>query len=125
VKTSPTRRSLELLRARGWTCEIVERWNPHARVRHDLFGCIDIVALTDTTIAGVQTTTSANMAARREKILASPDMRRWIESGGALYVHGWRKAGPRGARKTWQVREEQITLEQFTSALGAQEAKTE
>jgi hypothetical protein len=42
---SPTQRTLAECRKRGWVCQVVEKWNPHARIRQDLFGCIDIVAL--------------------------------------------------------------------------------
>jgi hypothetical protein len=35
---TPTQRSLAYLRAEGWQVAIVERWNPHARIRQDLFG---------------------------------------------------------------------------------------
>lgn len=96
------------------TCEVVERWNPHAKLRVDLFGCIDIVAL-GATIIGVQTTTATNMAARRTKILESEKMRAWIASGGRVLVHGWAKRGPRGERKVWTVNEEEITAEQFAT----------
>ena len=106
MKTSPTQRSLKLLRERGWLCEVVERWNPHAKVRKDLFNVIDIVALSSETIIGVQTTTVSNMAARRAKILAEPAVKRWLRAGGQISLHGWVKAGPRGKPKTWQVREE-------------------
>jgi hypothetical protein len=45
VRTSPTQRSLAECRKRGLTVQVVERWNSHARVRVDLFGVIDLVAL--------------------------------------------------------------------------------
>ena len=45
MASSPTQRSLKLLRDEGYTAQVVERWNPHARVRQDLFGVIDTAAM--------------------------------------------------------------------------------
>ncbi len=43
MATSPTQLTLKHLRDDGWTAEIVEHWNPHARIRHDLLGFIEAV----------------------------------------------------------------------------------
>ncbi|MBI4326652.1 MAG: hypothetical protein HY674_15520 [Chloroflexi bacterium] len=42
---TPTQRSLSKLRAEGWLAVIVERWNPYDRVRQDLFGFADLLAI--------------------------------------------------------------------------------
>ena len=42
--SSPTARSLELLRELGYTAKVVEHWNQYAKIRQDLFG-VDILAL--------------------------------------------------------------------------------
>lgn len=47
--SSPTQRTLAECRKRGYTAQVVEKWNPHARIRQDLFGVIDIVAITPPT----------------------------------------------------------------------------
>lgn len=87
----------------------MERWNQYARVRQDLFGFIDLVAMSPTTgILAVQVTTGDNMAARRAKILAEPKAALWLASGGKIMLHGWRKVGARGKRKLWEVAEEEI-----------------
>ena len=100
MKTSPTSRSLALLRADGLLAEVVERWNPHARVRHDLFGVIDIVALGDGETIGVQTTTRSNMSARVRKITESDTYPQMIRAGWRVIVHGWY----RDKNKKWQVK---------------------
>lgn len=112
-KTSPTVRSLALLRERGYIAEVVERWNPYARVRQDLFNCIDIVALRNGELLGVQTTTTANMGARVGKVLAEPAMKAWVDAGGSLVVHGWAKRGARGKPKVWTLKEVAITRGEF------------
>lgn len=113
MSTSPTQRSLAHLRKLGYQCGITEHWNSFVKRRQDLFGCIDIVALGEGTITGVQTTSSDNVAARRDKILAEPRMRAWLKAGGLLVVHGWAVQGARGKRKVWTLREVPITLADF------------
>lgn len=97
-------RSLAYLRELGWTAEIVERWNPHAKVRHDLFGFGDILAIQPGKAPLiVQTTTCAHMAERIAKIQAEPRCLTWRAAGGDIVVHGWGLKGPSGARKVWTL----------------------
>lgn len=100
---SPTSRTLAWLRDRGWIAAITEHWNPHARVRQDLFGFLDLVALDpeQRRICGVQTTSTPNLSARISKIKALPAAQTWSECGALILVIGWAKRGPRGERKVW------------------------
>ena len=103
---SPTQRSLAKLKAEGWTVAIVERFNIYAKVRQDLFGFIDLVAMRPTGgIVGVQVTTGSNAAAHVEKIKNEPKAAIWLASCVKIVVHGWRKVGARGKRKLWECRE--------------------
>ena len=95
-----TKRSLDMLRADGWLCGVVEQRIPHTFITRDLFGFIDIVAIRGRETLGVQTTTSAHVNARIKKIKAH---REWLK-GREIHVHGWSKKGARGERKTWQCR---------------------
>lgn len=97
MKASPTQRSLAMLRNEGYECAIVEKWNPHAKIRQDLFGFIDILAMQCYArgLVGVQTTTQTNMPARMRKALASPHLKAWLTSGNIFWVHGWSKKGGR------------------------------
>ena len=113
---TPTQRSLEFARSRGWKAGIVEKWNPHARVRIDLFGFADLVVF-DPGIRGVtlvQTTSGPNVAQRVEKIKLLPQAADWLtdEIGRRIEVWGWRKAGERGRRKLWQIRRVKMELDQ-------------
>jgi len=111
MTTSPTQRSLKLLRERGYMAAITEHWNPHARLRQDLFGFIDIIAVSRLYgIIAVQTTSGPNMAARIDKIRESVHATVWLGGGGTIIVHGWRKVGARGARKLWECREVRMML---------------
>jgi hypothetical protein len=110
VKTSPTQRALAECKRRGWTAQVVERWNPYAKVRQDLFGVIDIVALTPDGIVGIQATggQGGNHAARVAKIAAEPKAQLWKAAGGKLVVWSWALRGARGEAKVWTMREENV-----------------
>lgn len=104
--TSPTQRSLAYLRAAGWTAEVVERWNPHARVRHDLFGFIDIMAVRGSETLAVQTTSGSGVSARLRKIAEQPRLADVRAAGWLVHVHGWRKVKLKRGAKTmrWACR---------------------
>lgn len=109
-KPSPTSRTLAKLRELGFTAQVVERWNPHARIRQDLFGCIDVIAIRPGVgIVGIQACAGASHAARVAKMKAEPRLAEWVESGGKAECWSWAKQGPRGKQKTWTLRREVIT----------------
>ena len=89
--TSPTQRSLQKLRADGYLAEVVERWNPHARVRHDLFGFVDVIAVRDSEVLAVQATSRSNVAARVTKIAEHENLAAVRKAGIRIEVHGWAK----------------------------------
>ena len=101
---TPTQRSLAKLRADGWHAEVVERWNPHTRTRHDLFGFGDILAVGSAGVLLVQTTTATNVSSRIHKIADSPLIGVVREAGIAVHVHGWAKKGNR-----WECRVEDLS----------------
>ena len=102
---TPTQRSLARLRETGYVAEVVERWNPFARRRQDLFGVIDIVCLGDGETIGVQTTSGSNVSARVKKITESAHLGALRRAGWKLVIHGWRK----NAAGKWQLREVDVS----------------
>lgn len=127
---SPTQRALAECKRRGYVAQVVERFNSFTKRRHDLFGCIDIVAVTPWSpvmsagdprwsiqvgtgpgaIIGIQVTSGTNHAARIAKIKAEPRMAAWAKAGGLIWVWSYAKRGKRGKRKTWQLRESEVVL---------------
>lgn len=98
---TPTMRSLAYLRGLGYRVAVVERWNYHAKIRQDLFGVVDLLAIREGETLAVQTTSGSNVAARAAKIAeaeATADIRK---AGWRILVHGWRKA----ANGRWTLRE--------------------
>jgi len=102
--SSPTQRSLEHLRELGYVAEVVERWIPQARIRRDLFGVIDIVAVRAGETVGIQATSASNVSARVRKIAAASALPVLRAAGWRLLVHGW---GKRAGR--WQLREVDVS----------------
>ena len=99
---SPTQRTLQELRKRGLTAAVVERWNPHAKIRQDLFGFIDVLAVGDDGVIAVQTTSNDHVSDRLKKVLAHDNYKPVTAAGIKVYVHGWMKSRSTGR---WTLRE--------------------
>ena len=100
---SNTSRTLRYIRAMGWPAQIVERFNAFAGVmlpsgrrsgiRIDLFGVIDIIALTGPDSKGPMGIQSCgqDFAAHNRKILTEPMVLEWLQEPAQLMLIGWRK----------------------------------
>jgi len=108
---TPTQRTLQELRRRGYVAQVVERWNAFAKIRQDLFGFIDIVAVksNENGVLGVQATSTGNVPSRIQKASLSPNLSVWLQAGNRFAVWGWAKRGAKGKRKVYQLREEVVT----------------
>ena len=95
AKESPTSRTLEVLREQGYTVAVVEKWNPHARIRQDLFGFIDILAIKRGETLAVQAT-AAGVSARLKKITESELLPKVREAGWTRQIWGWTKSAKTG-----------------------------
>jgi len=79
------------LREQGYLVATVEHYNSFTRRKHDLFGCIDLLAIGNGETLAIQVTSRSNMSARIKKIqdnLALPEM---LRSKWRIIVHGWDK----------------------------------
>ena len=88
---SPTQLSLDYLRSKGYLVEVVEKYNYFARIRQDLWGFVDILAIGESLTLGVQTTSRSNMAARIAKISEHENWPAVLRAGWKMEVHGWAK----------------------------------
>jgi hypothetical protein len=106
--SSPTKRSLDEMRKRCYLCHVVEKWNPFAKVRVDMFGFIDIVCVGNGETVAIQATSGDNVAARVTKI-ASDELAEKVaevrKAGWRIIVMGWRK----NAAKRWTLREVDVS----------------
>lgn len=80
--SSPTQKTMYRLRVLGYHPAIVERWNPHARIRQDLLGFIDVLALGQGETIAIQTCSRGDVAARRTKILEHPNFPAAVRPAG-------------------------------------------
>jgi hypothetical protein len=122
MASSPTQRSLKYLRDGGYTVAVVEKWNPHARIRQDLFNVFDLLALPaqDSGHAmhplAVQVTSRSNMSARINKIIAQPEAEMWCRCGGLIEVHGWDKH-----KNKWRIKVIEMSFDVFLRAWSSKE----
>ena len=91
AKKTPTVRSLEMLRQKYPLVQVVEKWNPHARIRQDLYGIIDILCVGNGETVAVQTTSGSSVSARVKKMTESPALPHLREAGWRIIIQGWRK----------------------------------
>lgn len=92
--------STKKLEADGWTVGTVEQRIPHCFITRDLFGFIDLIAISPTcgTMA-VQATGGGNGQARVKKILSIPKAAIWLACGNRIQVHDWRKRAGKKERE--------------------------
>jgi len=101
---SPTQRSKKYLEGLGYRVAIVEKFNHFAKVRQDLYGIIDLLAMkAGEPLLAVQVTTTAHLTERMHK--APETVRDWESTGCRMRFHGWGQRGPRGKRKVWTLDE--------------------
>lgn len=92
MSLSPTRQTLDRLRADGWTAAVVEQWIPGVKRTRDLFGFIDIIAIRGDETLAVQTTDVSNVSHRLRKIEADEHAAALAAvraAGWRIVVHGW------------------------------------
>jgi hypothetical protein len=102
AKPSPKARSMAEMRSRGYHVEDTERRVPYAHITHDLLGFIDLLAFHhDGSIIAIQATSSANLAARVDKIRTHENLPIARRCGWLVFAHGWAKR----ADGHWHLRE--------------------
>lgn len=87
---SPSARTKAWLTAYNIPVDSVERWLPRAKVRKDLFGFIDLIAIKRGRIWGIQCTDGTNHAKHIPKILACVHLRAWLDAANFDLI-SWRK----------------------------------
>ncbi len=107
---SPTQRTLAHLKKLGIPAQVVEKWIPQVKRRKDLFGFIDIVALTPLGIVGIQVTSGDHVAERCNKIRDEPLAITWLKAGGKRKL--WNLRIVRGV--LWTGIQDAIEFEEVT-----------
>jgi hypothetical protein len=104
---TPTARTLHQLRQDGWTAQSVECWIPTLKIRRDLFGVGDVLAVKP---GGrpllIQATSDSHHAHRVGKAKKEARLRAWLGSGSRFEVWSWGKRGER-----WECRKTPLVLD--------------
>lgn len=102
---TPTARTLAELRKDGYLAAVVEKWNPHAKIRQDLFGCVDVLGIREGETIAVQATSGGNVASRVKKMTDTDALYVMRKAGWTIQVWGWRK----GSNGRWALRKEDLS----------------
>lgn len=117
MSASPTQRSLQECKRRGWPAYVTEKRIPKVHILKDAFGFGDILAIDDQPGSVlIQCSSSDHTADRTAKILSIPTAKLWLERGNRILVWGWAKQGPAGKRKLWRLKERAISVSDFEPA---------
>lgn len=109
---SPTARTQQYLRKLAYIVGNVEKWNPYARIRQDLFGCFDTIAVDwpNRRVLFIQSTSHSNHNKRVAKVRGSKVFESLSDIPSVeIEVWSWGKQGKRGKRKLWTLRRESLT----------------
>lgn len=95
MPASPTQRTMQFFHKLEWEIWPAEYWCKFSNKRRDLGGFIDLVLLHEQRKlhVGLQVTTYSNVSARVKKIKTQRrrQARKWIYTGGAVQVWGWKE----------------------------------
>lgn len=103
LATSPTQLSLKKLRDEGYLVAITEKWNHFCKIRQDMWGFCDLLAIKENEVLAVQTTSASNMSARANKIADSENVGMVRKAGIKIHIHGWTKNGRKWECKVMDV----------------------
>ena len=98
---SPTARTLEELRKRGYLAQVVEYRVPRINVLRDLYGFIDVLGIKQGEVVGIQACRRADMATRIKKIRGHENFQAVMASPIEVSCWGWGKM----ANQRWELRE--------------------
>ena len=119
MPTSPTQRTMKVLREWGYTVDVVEQWkrnpkHPAGGYRRDYLHIIDIMAVAGDSTVGIQACGSDFAAHwRKLTIEQAENTRLWLaEPSRRLEIWAWRKVKVKrgGKAMRWQPRIESVTL---------------
>jgi hypothetical protein len=103
--SSPTKRTLALLRKQGFIVEVVEKRVPGCGISRDLFGIADVLAIhpEQHIVLLVQTTTADHFANRLRRVQEQPALSLLLAAGVRVEVWAWAKRAGQ-----WHVRREAL-----------------
>ena len=104
MKTNLNQQTRKRLSELGYTIELMERWCPFSRRKHDGFGFADFIAIRRDEVLLVQVTSKSNMSSRRKKIAEHENVGKVREAGIRIELWGFYKEG-----RKWEVKVEDLS----------------
>lgn len=100
---TPTQRTIKYFKDRGYQVGIVEKYNSFIKIRQDLFGFIDLIAIGHGQTLAIQQTSGSHLAEHINKIQASDKLAECLNSDWIVLAVGWRKLKKKrgGKAYTW------------------------
>lgn len=116
---SPVQRTLEYLKKKNIRCQKVEYWNSFGNKRVDLFGIIDIIALTPDGVLGIQVCGRDFQEHIRKMTLSHcEETQAWLQTPGTgLVLWSWRPL-KKGKRILYKPRVRRITEADLLEDMG-------
>lgn len=115
---STTKATLAELRKRDILAGVTEKWNPHAHIRQDLWGFVDIIAVEpDGDTVGIQTTVmtgrNAHLAKMRKGSTLNNAIRFLQGKNTRIELWLWRKLKEKrgGKRERWEPEVQVVTMD--------------
>lgn len=120
VSLTPDNLTKEVCAKRGYHVVKVESWGIYPKLhRSDFLGIYDYLAFNDAgEMLAIQTTTKANVSARRKKMLHAKSFSWWTKGGRRSILHGWYKKSGR-----WLLHEEELTMDDWQKFQDAETKK--
>jgi hypothetical protein len=98
-----TARSKALYVSHGYQVALVEHYNSFTKRKHDLWGCIDLLAIGHGETVAIQVTSKGHLSERRHKIEEAEAYPEMLRSKWRVVLHGWFKENNR-----WQLKEVEL-----------------
>jgi hypothetical protein len=91
--TNTAGQTMAWLREMGYLTAKVERWNPFAKIRVDLFGFADIVAIREDQkgVLAVQTTSYSLFKDHKVKMRGVKPLKVWLKAKNPVWLVLWKK----------------------------------
>jgi len=107
-------KAMKYYRDLGYKVAKVETWNIYDKKNHDLFGILDLIAVGNREVLGIQVCGGGDFAAHDRKLMASEVSPLWTEAARLILI-GFRKVKYKrgGKLMVWKPRIKEYCLADF------------
>lgn len=95
-------RSLKRCREAGYVTGLTEHFNPFVKIRQDLYGFIDFVAMKPGKPLLAVQVCNTHAPEHIVKVCTHPNAKIWLQTGNRIVIHSWVEHSKSG-KKTWEL----------------------